>query len=122
VHLSAQQIKRYQQGILEPSELVSVGDHLDRCAACRERASDSGQVQRAFVAMSTDLQTSADKEPAHLSAEHLASYLEDQLGDTDRSIADSHLELCAECRNELSDLRALKSRFFPQTRSGARDK
>ena len=108
-HLSAQRIERYHQGRLEPAELLTVGDHLARCAACREQMGSADQLRRAFVALGTDLETAADNEPAHLSPEQMAAYVDNQLEEVDRLIADSHLDHCVDCHTELLDLRRLKT-------------
>jgi anti-sigma factor RsiW len=108
-HLSDQQIVSYHQANLEPAELLAVVDHLGRCATCRERTVSAEQLRSAFDSLSTGLQTAADKDPAHLAPEKMAAYLDEQLDEVDRSIADDHLELCKQCREELIDLRTLNA-------------
>ena len=108
-HISAQRIERYHQGKLAPSELLTIGDHLAGCAACREEMGSADQVRKAFVALGPDLETAADREPAHLAPEQMAAYVDNQLDEVDRSIADSHLDHCEECHTELLDLRMLKT-------------
>jgi anti-sigma factor RsiW len=108
-HVSAQRIERYHQGKLAPAELLTVGDHLATCAACRAQMGSADQLRKAFVALGTELETAADNEPAHLAPEQMAAYVDNQIDDVDRSIADSHLDHCAECHTELLDLRRLKT-------------
>lgn len=108
-HLSDQQIRGYRQGSLAPAEVLAVGDHLALCAACRIELSNGDQLRRAFVAVSTDLQTAPDREPVHLTPELLAAYIDEQLDEVNRAIANRHLARCAECQAETFDLRGLRS-------------
>jgi anti-sigma factor RsiW len=91
--------------------LLTIGEHLGSCASCRKNATSADLVRKAFSSLSTELQTTADSEPAHLSPERMAMHLDDQLDEVDRSIANDHLEHCEECREEFSELRTLNSAF-----------
>jgi anti-sigma factor RsiW len=108
-HLSAQRIERYHRGELAPSELLDVGDHLAVCGACRGQMGGADQLRKAFVALGTDLEIAAYNEPAHLPPEQMAAYVDNELGEADRSMADIHLDQCAECQTELRDLSRLKT-------------
>lgn len=108
-HLSAQQIRGYRQRSLAAAEVVIVGDHLALCAACRKELSSADQLRRAFVALSTDLLAAANQEPAHLPPDLMAAYVDMQLDEVNRVIADSHLALCAECQTDMLDLRRLRT-------------
>ncbi len=44
--------------------------------------------------------------PQHIRTEDLSAYIDGVLGDDERSAIAVHLEACAECRNELAELRA----------------
>lgn len=94
---------------MAPAELLTVGDHLARCAACRERLSSADHLRTAFAALGTDLEAAAERDPAHLPPEQMAAYVDNQLNQEDRAIAEAHFEACAECYTELLDLRRFKT-------------
>jgi anti-sigma factor RsiW len=48
------------------------------------------------------------EEPRHLIYEQVAAYVDDGLNDVDREIATSHLELCRECAERVTQLRDFK--------------
>ena len=108
-HISAQRIESYQRGKLAPADLLSVGEHLAQCAACRDQMSSTDHLRKASLAVTTGLQAAADDGPIHLNAADMAAYVDNQLGETDRTIAESHLEICPECRMEILDLRELNA-------------
>ena len=114
-HLSEQRIERYHQGKLAPAELLTVGDHLAGCAACREQMGSVEGLRKAFVALGTDLEAAVESESSHLAPQQMAAYVDNQVNDVDRLIAESHLDHCIECRKELVELRQFKTTFDGDT-------
>ncbi|HYM00899.1 MAG TPA: hypothetical protein VEZ90_18220 [Blastocatellia bacterium] len=107
-HISNERIDGYQQGRLGPDELLSVGEHLAECAACRELMVDAGHLQEAVSAVARELEAATGEHPAHLSPEQIAAYVDDRLDDAALKEADTHLEVCSGCYVELMELRRLK--------------
>ncbi len=107
-HFSEQLIERYRQRALSPVELLDADDHLATCEMCRQRLSDEQRAQATARSLRADLAATG---LTHLAYEQLAAYIEDALDQTDREIADSHLELCAQCAEELDDLRAFATQM-----------
>ncbi|MGH9832339.1 MAG: anti-sigma factor family protein [Blastocatellia bacterium] len=108
VHFSEQLIEQYRQRALPPAELLDADDHLATCETCRQRLGDEQRAQATARSLRADLAATG---LTHLAYEQLAAYVEGSLDQTDREIADSHLELCAQCAEELDDLRAFATQI-----------
>jgi anti-sigma factor RsiW len=106
-HLSAEHVARYGRRATSPAELLAVDDHVATCETCRQRLSETHDLQAALRSLRADL-AEAKTKPEHLSYEQLAAYLDDQLNDVDREIVDAHAEICSQCAAELHDLKAFK--------------
>jgi hypothetical protein len=102
-HLSEQLIERYRQRALPAAELIDADDHLAVCETCRRSIVDERRVQATGNTLRRGLEETGS---THLTYEQLVSHFEGALDQTDREIADSHLELCPQCYSELSGLRA----------------
>jgi len=102
-HLSAQLIERYQRRALSPAELLDADDHLAACEMCRHRLRDEPRERGAARSLRAELAATG---MTHLDYERLVAYVEGELDQTDREIADGHLKLCARCDAELNELRA----------------
>lgn len=96
---------------MSPAELLSAGDHLAACGACRERALEAGQLGAETRRLWTDLQ--AEDETDHLSYEQLVSYVDGRLDEFDRIIVNSHLGVCRSCAEEAEDLLEFSRRVGP---------
>lgn len=107
-HLSSQQMKAYRERTLSPDELLDVDAHLTHCDSCRLKLLDPAALPHAVLAFKSEWHA-AEEDPLHLEFEQLAGYLDNRLGEVDREIAESHLELCETCAMELADLRALRA-------------
>lgn len=110
-HLSIHQIRRYHKQKLAPAELLSAGDHLAVCEACRERVLEVGKLGAEPLRLWTDLQ--AEDETDHLSYEQLVAYADGRLDEFDRIIVDSHLDVCPPCAEEAKDLLEFSRRVAP---------
>jgi hypothetical protein len=122
-HLSEDDIIRYRDRSLPPTELLAADSHLALCDVCHGRIMAlTGLRERASVAASA-FEDAAAGQMTHLSYEQLAGMVDDQVGDIDREIIDSHLDLCRACESELNDLRQLRSRMArPQESTPTRGK
>jgi len=91
-------LESYRLRTLAGEDLLETDDHISRCDSCRSAIGDSVQTsevaRRAMQALDED----------HLSFEEMSSYA-DGLGDAEeRSAVEMHMEVCAMCRREVSDL------------------
>jgi hypothetical protein len=107
-HLSAQQVEQYRKRSLPPAELLDAGDHLVVCAACRAKLADPEQLDASLSNLRDDFKRQASAPQTHLNYQQLSAYVDDQLEGVEREIVDSHLAVCASCKEELRDLFAFK--------------
>src|SRR5262245_40643843 len=107
-HLSVQLIERYQRRALSGAELLDADDHLAACEMCRQRLGDEPRERAAANSLRSEL---APTEITHLGYERLEAYVEGGLDPIDREIADSHMNLCAQCDAEMNELRAFAARM-----------
>jgi uncharacterized CHY-type Zn-finger protein len=107
-HLSAQQVEQYRSHSLPPAELLDAGDHLVVCAACRAKIADPEQLDASFSNLRDDFKRQARASQTHLNYQQLSAYVDDLLDTVEREIVDSHLVICALCKEELRDLFAFK--------------
>jgi hypothetical protein len=98
VHLTEQELDRFRRNDAGAAELFASADHLRSCADCARAATIDrriGELVRAIDAEESD----------HLDFETLHALVDQSIQSIDREIAESHLEGCATCRDELADLR-----------------
>lgn len=108
-HISSQQLERYRSRVMPPAELLSVGDHLAACEACRARLADTERLRQAVVSLQNDFAAEPAAEPDHLPYEQMAAYVDNRLDELDREIVESHIDLCRHCAAEVMELRGFAS-------------
>ena len=106
-HPSSLELAMYATRELQPAELLSVDDHLERCLECR--AVVAGQL--AFGRLELD-----DGE-LHLSYEELLSLAEEFADTADLELYRQHIADCPMCAAELKDLQLTIRRPKPVVRS-----
>jgi hypothetical protein len=98
VHLTEQELDRFRRNDAGAAEIFAWADHLGACADCTRAATVDQRIG--------DMVRTIDAEgSAHLDFEPLNALLDGSIQPIDREIAESHLEGCATCRDELADLR-----------------
>lgn len=107
-HLTEQHIDSFRRKRMSPEGLLSLHRHLAVCETCRARLSTPGQLNFALAAFEREIQQ-AERVEEHLRYQQLSGYVDDELREIEREIVESHLEACAECAAEVSDLLAFKS-------------
>lgn len=130
-HLSAQQVEQYRRRSLSPVELLDAGDHLVACEECRARIADVEKIDASLSALRADFQQHARAPQQHLTYQQLSAYVDDGLDGVDREIVDSHVAVCASCKEEMRELFAFKdalplnspnTREKPQSQTTIREK
>ncbi len=105
-HINEKDFRSYGESELSPREFLCVQAHLEACEDCRRRLDEMfpNITQREEVLLIEDLrQTSGDE--FHLNYEdHLKPFIYETISDIDKEIVDSHIEVCALCREDLRDL------------------
>jgi cell division protein FtsB len=105
---------------LSPAQLISACEHLAACASCRYQVSGDEQLQRAFDALGPSLHQAAASESMHLTGPELSAYAAGRMDVTDVEVADSHLEICAECAGHASRLIETTAAHVPNWRAARR--
>jgi hypothetical protein len=105
-HLSTQTVERYSRRTLSPAELLAAGDHLAICEVCRHHAITAMGADSILSSVRTNLRAEAAN---HVSYEQIAALIDGELQAADREVVESHLEICALCAGEVSDLRTFRS-------------
>jgi anti-sigma factor RsiW len=108
-HLTPDQIARFVELKLSSADILAFDEHLATCEPCRRAISAPKRLQAAYELLRRDLQNQAELRSTHIAYEQLEAYVDDNIGTADREIADSHLEDCQTCRDELEDLWEFRS-------------
>lgn len=109
IHLSEDDIVRYRGRNMPPAELLAADGHLALCDICHGRMIEWPALNEKVSSAARVFDEEVVGEITHLTYEQLAALVDDQLGDIDREILKSHLDLCPPCETELNDLREVRS-------------
>src|SRR5258708_6661271 len=100
-HITSQELHLVSDGAIQPESLPEISRHLDACPLCARRAEELVDI-RALAATLRDT-LGVDEHPE---MSDLTSYVDDELDPTAREWIDTHLEWCARCGEDITDLRA----------------
>lgn len=104
-HLTEQEVAQFQQRGMNMAERRELDAHVARCEDCLQRIlKPTAQTHLAFTSLTEAFMQSADEKPFHLSQEELKRYNNENLDEADRTIFESHLEICSECKSEAAEL------------------
>lgn len=106
-HITAETVENYRRRLLPPTELLAAQAHAARCEECRARLADAVGLDAAFKHLHAELNDphNHDEELEHLPYERLAAFVDESLDEVARELAESHLAVCAECADNVDDLR-----------------
>lgn len=110
-HLSAQELAQHRARSLAPEALLRVDMHLNACDACQQRFSELTALPEASMRLSLPQARDVDEATPHLGYEQFAAYVDGTLDEVELEIADSHLLFCAECADEIKELRAFSQQI-----------
>jgi len=105
-HSTKDELQNYGASNLSPHEFLRVQMHLETCEECQRRLDKMfpNITENEEALFFEDLRESAD-ETFHLNyEEHLKPFVYQTIPAVDREIVESHVETCAECREDLRDL------------------
>jgi hypothetical protein len=112
-HLAEDDIVRYRKRNMPPAELLVADRHLAFCDICHARMTEWPELAENVSAAAKAFTESGTAETAHLTFEQLTGLVDDQVGDIDREILESHLQICESCEtglNRLQEDRGTKTR------------
>lgn len=110
-HLTQKQIEDYSQHRAGASELLSIGDHLTACDACRRQVEAGMNGNAAFFALHRE--TFGEELSEHLTAEQTAEYVDKTLSGEPLQVVTDHLAGCEQCVFAVEDLRAFRNEIAP---------
>jgi hypothetical protein len=109
IHPTTDQLEQYSQRTLSPDVFDLIRKHVDSCVICREKCDqllDSNQDHANLLAA---LLPAPEDTPYHLSYEQVAAYVDQEPGEIDAQMAESHLQVCAQCMDDVRNLREFKA-------------
>ncbi len=107
-HLTEEDIERYCARASSSAETLATQQHVGVCGECRTRLERAVDANAAFLNLREQLVGAPfdlASEPTHLAYELLALYVDDQLDEVEREIADSHMAICHQCADDIADFR-----------------
>src|SRR6266478_5507959 len=104
-HLSNEIVERFHSQSLTGSDRGVIYDHIVGCETCRRRVVTAEAEGVALRAVGDHILSQEGEEPYHLDPATIEAFVDDTLDAVDRSTAKLHLEDCAECSAEVTDLR-----------------
>ena len=110
-HLTQKQIEDYSQHRLGAAELLSVGDHVADCEACRVRVEAGMNGDAAFFALHGE--TLGEELSVHLTVDQTAEYVDKNLSSESLQVVTDHLAGCEQCLLAVEDLRAFRNEIAP---------
>ena len=104
-HLSNEIVERFHNQSLTVGDRGVIYNHILGCETCRRRVVTAQTEAVAVQALSNHLLPQEGDEPFHLDPATIEAFVDDKLDALDRNIAKLNLEDCAECSDEVTDLR-----------------
>jgi hypothetical protein len=104
-HLTDEQVEQYLRR-KSLSEAEQIDRHLATCDRCRTRVCDTLPLPDAYRAL--QMEFGGVTEPDHLTYPQAAAYVDGNLDEIEREMADLHLEICDRCTEVIAGLRAVE--------------
>ena len=116
-HVSDADLERFSRGGMTAEALVPFVEHLAECETCARRLRARRSTARQYDAVVEEVLGVGD----HVSEDDLHAYVDGRLPAEQREIFNSHLERCAACAAEVSELQAFAATYgaAPARRSWA---
>jgi hypothetical protein len=106
-HLTEQRVAQFRQRSMTTAERRELDAHVAVCEDCLRRIlKPTASSSLAYTAVTEAFMPGTDEKPFHLSAEELERFDDENLTEADRTIFESHLEICFECKEQADELRA----------------
>ncbi len=97
-HPTSQLLNQYHLRTLAPDDFLVIHQHVSACTVCSTQGNSATPKMEDYANLLSALTPSPADEPYHLSSAELSAYAKKQLEEIDRENAESHLEVCDECR------------------------
>ncbi|MDQ3688335.1 MAG: zf-HC2 domain-containing protein [Acidobacteriota bacterium] len=110
-HVSTPQMEEFSARTLENRRMIEIGEHLAWCEVCCQLLHEVTQRRRNYAPVVIDLSSEAWLRWEHFEYEQLVQYVDDSLDETEREMADVHLKMCGQCREDLRSFRLHRERM-----------
>lgn len=104
-HLSNEIVERFHSQSLAVGDRGVIYNHILGCETCRRRVVTSQTEAGAIQTLTDHLLPQEGEETFHLDPATIEAFVDDNLNTIDRHIVNLHLADCAECSDEVTDLR-----------------
>jgi hypothetical protein len=108
-HPTAKQLEQYSERSLSPEGLDVVHNHIISCVVCGDKYNALLESRQNYTNLLAGLLPESGDSPYHLSYEQVAAYVDQVPGQIDIQIAESHLEVCPQCRDDVRNLQEFKA-------------
>jgi len=108
-HPTAEQLERYSQRSLAPDVFDVIHKHIVSCVMCGDKCNALPDAKQNYANLLAVLLPEPKDLPYHLAYEQVAAYVDRQLDAIEIQIAESHLEVCAQCLDDVQSLQAFKA-------------
>jgi hypothetical protein len=109
-HLTLGQLNAYRAGSYSTEMIQMIDRHLRLCMTCRDRVLGRESLDEEIKTFLHGLLVKAIDTPIrHFDYERVVGYVDDQLNEAERELADGHLADCSLCRLQVSELSKFKT-------------
>src|SRR6266545_2022106 len=109
-HLTLDQLKAYRAGSYSTEMIQMIDRQLSLCMTCRDRVLGLQSLDEEIKAFLHGLLVKAIDTPIrHFDYERVVGYVDNELNEAERELADGHLADCALCRLQVSELSKFKA-------------
>ncbi len=109
-HLAEDDIVSYRGRTMPPAELLAADRHLALCDICHARMAEWPDMPERAGAAARAFAEAATEGTPHLTYQQLSGLVDNEVGDIDREILESHLQICGSCETGLNRLREDRTR------------
>src|SRR5687768_1139578 len=115
--LNLEGLRRYAAGAMAAGELLRADAHVASCASCRAQLLDPLRLSQAVKSLADKVRWNPRIEFNCFDDEQAAAYVEGTLDPIEREIAESHIELCQQCVDDVRSLREFRAVMstYPET-------
>src|SRR5262245_13532223 len=104
-HPSQDLLDGYRRRDLNPDVFLAVNSHLESCSGCQTKFGSFHASNEDFANLYSAALTEPGAAPYHLSYDDISRYVNGELDEVDVETIETHLEVCAQCKDDVEGLR-----------------
>jgi hypothetical protein len=112
-------MNHYAFRALDADALLAADDHLTVCPECRAHMVDEAGLRATVRSLGREIGAARRPDPDHMAYEAIEALAEERMRGPAREVADLHVEGCATCAGEVSDLRGFVAAHRAARRAAA---